>query len=240
MCSFTLLGVMPDDTVISRQLSFLCNAAYQRFKDKVPLDNFIERGELQIAGDEAVPDEHYIAELLDWCDAADIGEIAIDPAMSPLVVPQLEAGGLEVVLARQGTLSMSAPMSYIEGLLDAGNLAIGDDALFEWCLNNTGQLSNSTGRKPCKLGNDSSSNPNKVDATSALLSGAQLVLEARQNGMTSATGDTEVTEWVCPYSAPMDYSSVDDGGTPIGGMLDMFGEGPKVDPTTGAWKVYYD
>ena len=68
--------------MISRQQSYLCNTGYQRDRNKVPLDDFIERGELHIVGDDAVPTEDLVGELLDWCNSAGVSELAIDPAMS--------------------------------------------------------------------------------------------------------------------------------------------------------------
>ena len=104
----------------------------------------------------------------------------------------------------------------------------GDDALFEWCLNNTGVVSNSTGRKPCKIGNDSSSNPNKVDATSALLTSLQLLQEARGNSMVSASKDNLIM--INPFTDPMDWVAVIQGGTAAFSM--MFTS--AVEPNTGA------
>jgi phage terminase large subunit-like protein len=226
--TFCITGQMPDGSVITRQQSYLCNSGYQRDRNKVPLDDFIERGELHIQGDDAVPTEDLVGELLDWCNSAGVSELAIDPAMSTIVAPALEAGGLEVIYARQGTMSMSAPMHLVETLINDGKLAIGDDALFQWCLNNTGVVSNSTGRKPCKIGNDSSSNPNKVDATSALLTSLQLLQEARGNSMVSATKENFIM--INPYTDPMDWVAVSQGGTAAFAM--MFTE--AVEPNTGA------
>jgi hypothetical protein len=89
-------------------------------------------------------------------------------------------------------------------------------------------VSNSTGRKPCKIGNDSSSNPNKVDATSALLTSLQLLQEARGNSMVSATKDNLIM--INPFTDPMDWVAVSQGGTAAFSM--MFTE--AVEPNTGA------
>jgi phage terminase large subunit-like protein len=226
--TFCITGQMPDGSVITRQQSYLCNTGYQRDRNKVPLDDFIERGELHIVGDDAVPTEDLVGELLDWCNSAGVNELAIDPAMSTIVAPALEAGGLEVIYARQGTMSMSAPMHLTETLINDGKLHIGDDELFEWCLGNTGVVSNSTGRKPCKIGNDSSSNPNKVDATSALLTSLQLLQEARGNSMTTASKDNLIS--INPYTEAMDWVAVSQGGEPMGSPMYM----PAVEPNTGA------
>jgi hypothetical protein len=119
-------------------------------------------------------------------------------------------------------------MHLTETLINDGKLHIGDDELFEWCLGNTGVVSNSTGRKPCKIGNDSSSNPNKVDATSALLTSLQLLQEARGNSMTTASKDNLIS--INPYTEAMDWVAVSQGGEPMGSPMYM----PAVEPNTGA------
>ena len=64
--------------------SYLSREYYERFHTKVPLDEFIGRGELQIAGESTVPPDIVVADIIDIAEALGISEIAADPAMIPL------------------------------------------------------------------------------------------------------------------------------------------------------------
>lgn len=213
------------------QRSWICRAGFDRIASSAPeVKAMVNRGELTISGDEAVTAETVIAEVADLASYFGVTEIALDPAMSQHLAPGLTEAGLAIVEARQGTTTMAAPMQLLEEQIAQGLFSIGDDQLFLWCLGNTAQQTNNMGRKPIKIGNDSSDNPRKIDATSALLSALQLIQEARIVG-DSATDDRI---WICPWTDPVNAQAVLDGGSYMSG----FGLPDKIHPVTKGKIVY--
>ena len=81
----------------------------------------------------------------------------------------------------------------------------------KWSLHNTGQFSNSSGRRPIKRGRDDTSNTKKMDPVAALLTALQLALDAEANE--GKFGN--VAQRVDPWEDPVDALAVQQGGSPV-------------------------
>jgi phage terminase large subunit-like protein len=229
MAAISVIGVEEDGTAHVRQHSWLSRSGFDTFASKVPLQSFVDRGELTVEGADAVSSELIASEIADIANAIDVQEVAVDPAYLTVIGPMLESYGLELREARQGTMSMSSVMHAAEERISEGKLCVGDDSLMVWALGNTGIVSNSTGRRPCKIGNDSSVNPNKIDAVSAMLTGWQLVNE-QQFAEGSAYGARPgQVDTICPWIDPVSAIAIQQGGIPM--PILYF----PTDTETGAW-----
>ena len=226
------ISIVADDgsRVMVKQISWLCRTAFERFKTKVPLQEFVDRGELIVDGSEAVSSEMIASELISLCAELELDQVAVDPAMLGLIAPTLESAGIELRAARQGMMSMSPAIHLAEELISAGNLLIGDDHLMCWALGNTAMASASIGRRPVKIGDDQSVNPRKIDPVSAMLTALQLVMEQRFGEGSAYVSDAHQPELVCPWTDPISARAVNEGGVPVVPMSD-----DPIDPNTGAW-----
>ena len=223
--------VADDDGDLScLQRSFISQAGIERIRKKCPeVAAMVERGEITVEGEEAITTESFAAEVVDLAAYFDLTEVAIDPAMTQVLAPILTEAGLELVEARQGAMSMLAPVTLAEEAISNGRLSIDDDKCFAWALGNTGLQTSQMGAKPIKMGDDNSANPRKIDPVSAMLSAMQLIMEER-NG--AAGGDAAGVTWVCAYTDPVNAAALLDGGEYFAGMA-----GDRKDPDTGGWIV---
>jgi phage terminase large subunit-like protein len=232
LAAVVFIGADHDGIIHVQQHSWVSRSGFETFRSKAPLQQFIDRGELTIEGEDAVSSELIASELMDYANAIGVTELAVDPSMLTVIGPMLEADGIELREARQGTISMTPAMHFAEERISAGELRIGDDALLKWAMGNTGVVSNSTGRRPCKIGNDSNVNPKKIEPISAMLTGLQLINEQRF-GEGSAYVKRDAVDYICPYTDPINAIAVIEGGTAV--ALSILSD--PVDPTTGAWVV---
>lgn len=201
------------EKLMARQVSWICSEGFERLRSSTPVDRFVENGELIVSGDSALSPDYIVGEVLDYAGHYGIDEIGVDPAMSQMFAPQLEAGGVSVIGCRQGAISMSGPMRYLESLASDENLAVADE-IGAWCLQNTGMYSSTAGTAPRKLGFDTSTNPNKIDFTSAMLTAAQLLLDAKAGVDNESFRGYEL---LCPWTNPIDCLAYQDGYDVTGG-----------------------
>jgi phage terminase large subunit-like protein len=180
-----------------------------------------------------VSSELIATEIMDYASAIGVTELAVDPSMLTVIGPMLESGGIELREARQGTISMTPAMHFAEERISAGELRIGDDALMRWALGNTGVASNSTGRRPCKIGNDSSVNPKKIDPISAMLSGLQLINEQRFGEGSAYVQKRDPIDYICPWTDPINAIAIMEGGTAVA----LSFQDDPIDERTGAWRL---
>lgn len=212
MCSLVILG-FDGDRMLVRQVSWISNDGYQRLRSATPVDQFVESGQLIINGDSACNPDSIAQEVIEQVQYYGCDALGIDPAMNQLITPQIEAGGVEVIGCRQGSISMSAPMNLIETLVSENQLLAADD-LTVWCLHNTGCTRTTTGSIPRKIGNDSSTNVMKIDVSSALLTATQILLDERA-GTTNA--EYRGYELIDPWTNPVDAMGWLEGCDPVGG-----------------------
>jgi phage terminase large subunit-like protein len=232
LASVVVLGDNGEE-VLALQRSWISAAGFERIAAAVPeIRDMRDRGELTVTGGEAVPADVIVDDVADIAHLLGISEVGLDPAMSQLLAGGLRAHGLALVEARQGAVSMSPVMSWLEEALSEGALDIGTDNLLAWAMGNVAQASSTIGRRPVKAGDDESTNPRKIDPISAMLSAAQLLLEAR-NAEVSGAGDG--IEWIDPYSDPVNAAAVLEGGAAI----DLrYGAAPPMHPLTRGWIIY--
>lgn len=215
------------ERLMAKQISWICEEGFQRLKVGASVEQFVERGELVVSGDSAVNFDHIVGEIIDLAEHYETNRIALDPAMTQLVTPQLEAAGMECIGCRQGSISMAPAIAFIENLVSDDNFLINDE-LARWCLENTGLHTTSTGAIPRKMGSDSSANPMKIDFTSAMLTGTQLLLDERAGTLNEDYRGFEVID---PWTAPNDATAWQQGYDVMGIFW------PRTDLTTGAYIV---
>jgi phage terminase large subunit-like protein len=227
LATAVILGDQGDGQVIALQRSWVCSAGLERIVAAVPeVREMVRRDELTVSGAEAVTAKVVIDDVVDICRHLGLEEVGMDPAMSQLVTAGFASAGISLVECRQGAISMSPAMSWLEEALSEKKLDIGDDRLFEWAMGNVSQVSSSIGRRPVKSSDDSSSNPRKIDPVSALLSAAQLLLENRN---AEASGQGDGIEWIDPYLDPVNAQAITEGGVAFDLMVTL------KPSSTGGW-----
>lgn len=160
------------DTYRAFSLGWLGSGAYARHRHKAPLDKFRAAGVLVIVDGDLVTPGLIASEAIDIAATLGCSDVAIDPAMATTVTQMLEEAGVTVHFAKQGSMSMSAPILTLQALAHEGKLQWPDDGLLTWATNNAVLLSNTVGfriAKPSESGQD----PRKIDPLAALLNALQ-------------------------------------------------------------------
>jgi phage terminase large subunit-like protein len=134
-------------------------------KDRVPYDIWAREG-LFILTDGDVIDYDFIRAKVNEaaCDY-EIKEIAYDPYNAQQLVTQLTGDGFEMVVLRQGFLSLNAPTKRLMELVLTGLLAHGGNPILNWMVSNVIVSMDAAGCiKP-----DKSSSKEKIDGVAALV-----------------------------------------------------------------------
>jgi phage terminase large subunit-like protein len=210
--SIALVGIEDGGRMLVKQWSFISNDGLERLRAAgEPVDEFLRKGELSVAGNSAVPIELVASEIADIADHFSVERVICDMTMTAIAAAALESTGLEILAGRQGTISMSPVMFWAENLANDKNIYIGQDSLMKWAIHNTGQFSNSSGRRPIKRGRDDTSNSKKMDPVAAWLTGLQLALDQEAN----AGKFEENVERVNPWEDVIDALAVKEGYKPM-------------------------
>lgn len=118
---------------------FFCpedNLAKRQERDQVPYLRWAEEGFLTATPGNVV-DYGYVEEVIaDLMTKYLVQELAIDPAMSAGIVPRLQDLGANVILFRQGWLSMTPAIKETERALLSGKVRHGGHPVLRWNFNN--------------------------------------------------------------------------------------------------------
>lgn len=129
-----------DSTYYGIQHSWFCNRSTDRHRIKFPLQEMERRGLLTIVDDVEVSPSLVTAWIQQQARIYDIDKIALDSYRYSLMSRELREIGYEakdkrVKLVRPSDIMMVQPK--INSMFVTGALAVGDDPLFRWCVNNT-------------------------------------------------------------------------------------------------------
>lgn len=129
-----------EDTYYGIQHSWFCNQSTDRHRIKFPLREMEARGLLTIVDDVEVSPSLVAAWIQQQSRIYDIDKIALDSYRYSLMARELREIGYEakdkrVKLVRPSDIMMVQPK--INSMFVTGALAVGDDPLFRWCVNNS-------------------------------------------------------------------------------------------------------
>ena len=180
-------------------LGWLSSGAYARHRHRAPLDKFKAAGVLTIVDGDIVSPSLISSEVADLCAQLGCSDVAIDPALATTVVAELEASGITTHFAKQGSMSMSAPILTLQSIAHHGKIVWPDDGLLSWACGNAVLLSNTVGFRIAKQ-SESGQDPRKIDPISALLNALQWHI-AFGDGLSGA-GGSDVRDVVDPWVSP--------------------------------------
>lgn len=103
-------------------------------RDRVPYDDWIRRGLVMATPGNVIDYEFIKAEILECAARYDLREIAYDPYNSSQLVTELMDEGIEMVLFRQGFLSMSPASKDFEKRVLAKEIAHGGNPVMAWMV----------------------------------------------------------------------------------------------------------
>lgn len=129
-----------DSTYYGIQHSWFCNQSNDKHRIKFPLHEMEARGLLTIVDDVEVSPSLVAAWIQQQGRIYDIDKIALDSYRYSLMARELRDIGYEakdkrVKLVRPSDIMMVQPK--INSMFVTGALAVGDDPLFRWCVNNS-------------------------------------------------------------------------------------------------------
>lgn len=208
--SIVITGLRGDEMLV-KQLGFVSKDGAEAIRaGGEPIDELIRLGQIVVSGETGVPIETVVAELVDIANFLDLQTVIVDITATSFLISPLEKAGLEVIGGRQGTMSMTPAIRYVEDFIARNKVDFGDGAAMAWFARNVAMQSSTMGRKPIKVGSDDTRNPRKIDGVSAWLTGVQLLLDG-ESGLDKLTGDDKSGTPVDPWRYPQDAVDVSDG-----------------------------
>jgi phage terminase large subunit-like protein len=193
-CSLAIVGESGGQFMI-RTINWLSRTAYDKWRGQAPLHDFERDGSLIIVDGDDVPHDLVFGEVAGLAGELGITQIAIDPAMSTILVPRFEELGLDVALVRPGALSFTPLMAHWESLIAGDRVTLSaDDGFARFCFGNAATEYRGQARMIAKP-----ANAMKIDAAIATLIATALFLA---EPVMASKGDTvEVNPWLNPLSA---------------------------------------
>lgn len=141
---------------------------YER-RDGVPYFQWIKEGRITAPPGESINYEYVHQRILSDAKKYNIEFIGYDPYNATQTTVCLEGEGLQMVIVRQGSTSLSAPMKDLERLVVEGLLDHGNDPVLEWMAENVEIVVDSNANiRPVKSERTRSK---KIDGIVALVNG---------------------------------------------------------------------
>jgi phage terminase large subunit-like protein len=120
-------------------------------RDRVPYRLWAEQGSLTLTPGATVDYGYVKRAVLEAAAAFDLRCVEFDKWNSSQLVRELEDEGIQMLDARQGYASLSAPTKELQRLVIEGQLRHGGDSLLRWCASNTAVTMDAAGNvKPAK------------------------------------------------------------------------------------------
>lgn len=231
LLSISAVGQDFDGTTYIFSQSYAAQSLVEEFSNQIPINDWVSRGEIVIAGDGAVPTDVVVADILDLCDALDLTEIALDPAYTINLAQALEPSGIELRAARQGGMSMAPVVADMTEVISSDNMVIGTNSLIAQAFANTAVLQNSVGSRLVKVGADDARNPAKMDPVAATATAWQLILEGKLGEGSAYRQSRDDVILVCPWTDTINATAVEEGGSAAYFSMGM----PVIDNETQGW-----
>lgn len=154
------------------------NAHEREIKENVPWKRWAEDPEqgVCLTPGNTVDYEFIRRDILEFCKARKVRQIAIDPYNSHYLAQQLQAEGLEVIGFSQTPARMNTPTRNLENLVTNGRLRTNGNKVLSWMADNASIVENAAEHK--KIAKPAPKSPARVDGIIALNMAAALAADA--------------------------------------------------------------
>ncbi len=143
-------------------------------RDRVPYDQWLKSGALQVTEGNVVDYEFVKADLRRDAETFHVVQAGFDPWNAMQVMIDMQNEGLPVERVRQGYLSLSGPSKELERLVLDRDIVHGGHPLLRWCVGNVAIETDPAGNiKPSKA-----KSTERIDGVAALVTGLALAIRS--------------------------------------------------------------
>lgn len=140
LSAVVLVFPQPDGTYLVDYKAFTCRLALEKGNRCKLYQRFVERGELEVAGEDVISDRAVVDYLVSCFERYNILRVYYDPALSSGMIQRLVENGVpesDLVAVPQNSVTIDPLIRETEKLILNGNVKHRPSELFEYCVTNS-------------------------------------------------------------------------------------------------------